>query len=67
MAGELHLSPREREVVDLVAQGMMQKQIADRLGIAPGTVSVYVSRVGRKLPGADTPMRKILRFVLGAL
>ena len=35
------LSPRQREVLDLVAAGMSNKKIAIRLGISPRTVETY--------------------------
>jgi non-specific serine/threonine protein kinase len=43
------LSPREREVLLLVAQGCTNAQIAQRLFISPKTVSIHVSRVLAKL------------------
>lgn len=43
------LTPREREVAELVAQGLMNKEIADRLGIAEKTVQVHRGQVCRKL------------------
>lgn len=43
------LSPREREVLDLVAQGYTNQQIADRLGISVKTVETYRSRLVEKL------------------
>jgi DNA-binding NarL/FixJ family response regulator len=39
------LSPREREVLLLVAQGLANKQIARRLGIAERTVKAHLTRV----------------------
>jgi FixJ family two-component response regulator len=43
------LTPREREVALLVAQGLLNKQIADELGMAERTVKVHRSRVMEKL------------------
>jgi two-component system response regulator NreC len=43
------LSPREREVLDLVAQGYTNQQIADRLGLSIKTVETYRSRLVDKL------------------
>ena len=43
------LTPREREVAELVGQGLMNKVIADRLGIAEKTVQVHRGQVCRKL------------------
>jgi FixJ family two-component response regulator len=43
------LSPREREVVIEVARGRLNKQIADDIGIAQGTVKVHRSKAMRKM------------------
>jgi RNA polymerase sigma factor (sigma-70 family) len=43
------LTPREREVLDLVVTGLLNKQIADRLGTAEKTVKVHRGRVMEKM------------------
>lgn len=43
------LSPREREVLTLYAQGLLGKQIADRLGVAERTVDTHRQGIHRKL------------------
>lgn len=43
------LSPREQEVLDLLARGYLYKEIADRLNISVPTVNTYVRRVYEKL------------------
>jgi RNA polymerase sigma factor (sigma-70 family) len=43
------LTPREREVLRLIARGYLYKEIAARLGISPKTVEAHVSAVLRKL------------------
>jgi RNA polymerase sigma factor (sigma-70 family) len=43
------LTPREREVLQLIARGYLYKEIAVRLGISPKTVEAHVSAVLRKL------------------
>jgi DNA-binding CsgD family transcriptional regulator len=47
------LSPRERDLVDLVARGLTNKEIAVRLGISLHTTKEYMSRILEKtsLPG----------------
>ncbi|MGH3453478.1 MAG: response regulator transcription factor, partial [Nocardioidaceae bacterium] len=43
------LTPREVEVLRLVAQGMSNNEIAQKLFISPKTASVHVSRILTKL------------------
>lgn len=47
--GYATLTAREREVMALVVTGMLNKQIADRLGIAEITVKVHLQSIYRKL------------------
>jgi len=47
------LSVREREVLDLVAQGMANKQIARALGISERTVKAHLGRVFRVIGVSD--------------
>lgn len=47
--GQFQLSPREREVIRLVAKGLPNKAIAGVLGISVWTVSTYLRRVFTKL------------------
>jgi DNA-binding NarL/FixJ family response regulator len=43
------LAPREREILDLLAQGCSYKEIADKLNVAFATVHTYVLRIYKKL------------------
>ena len=43
------LTPREREVLRLIARGYLYKEVAARLNISPKTVEAHVSAVLRKL------------------
>jgi two-component system, LuxR family, response regulator FixJ len=43
------LTPREREVFNLIAGGLQNRDIAANLGISPRTVEVYKARVMEKL------------------
>ena len=46
------LSPREREILQLVAEGQTSQEIAKRLSISPKTVDTYRSRLMHKI-GVD--------------
>ncbi|MGA2788275.1 MAG: response regulator transcription factor [Verrucomicrobiota bacterium] len=49
-AGELEeLSPREHEILELLAQGFLSKEIADRLGVKHGTVRWHLQHIYNKL------------------
>ena len=43
------LSPRERELLELLVQGYLYKEIADRLTLSRGSVNTYVRRIYEKL------------------
>jgi RNA polymerase sigma factor (sigma-70 family) len=43
------LSPREQEVISMVASGMLNKQIGGQLGVAENTVKVHRSRAMEKM------------------
>ncbi|MFC3713236.1 response regulator transcription factor [Sphingoaurantiacus capsulatus] len=45
----LGISAREREVLELLAAGHANKEIADRLGVSPHTVKTHVARLLEKL------------------
>jgi DNA-binding NarL/FixJ family response regulator len=56
------LSPREREVLELVAEGRSNKAIGERLAITQGAVQKHVSTIFNKLglPAGDDDDRRIL-------
>ncbi len=43
------LTPRERDVLGLLADGLQHREIAERLSISPRTVEVYKARMMEKL------------------
>jgi RNA polymerase sigma factor (sigma-70 family) len=49
------LSPREREIMVLVARGRLSKQIAHEIGIAEATVKVHRSRAMQKMKAGSLP------------
>jgi DNA-binding NarL/FixJ family response regulator len=44
-----NLSPREREVLELLARGYLYKEISSQLGISTPTVNTYIRRIYEKL------------------
>lgn len=46
---EQPLTDREREVLSLIAEGLLNKQIADKLGIGVRTIETHRERIMRKL------------------
>jgi DNA-binding CsgD family transcriptional regulator len=47
------LSVRELEIVPLIAQGLSNDQIGDRLFLTRDTVKTYVRRIARKLRASN--------------
>lgn len=45
----VRMTPREREVIELISEGLSNKRIASRLGIAPQTVKSHVRNIMEKL------------------
>jgi DNA-binding NarL/FixJ family response regulator len=50
---EVALTPREVEVLGLVARGLGNKEVGDILGTAPGTVKAHVQSILSKLGARD--------------
>lgn len=61
------LTPRERDLVDLVRRGMRNREIAEELGVTEGTVKVYLHTLFDKL-GVDNRTELAMRAseLLGA-
>lgn len=66
---QISLTSREVEVLSLVAQGLANREIAERLGTASGTVKMHIQNIRSKLGAADRAhavtiavQRGILRF-----
>jgi FixJ family two-component response regulator len=49
------LTPREYQVLELVVAGLLNKQIADRLGTVEKTIKVHRSRMMMKMQAASVP------------
>lgn len=52
---ELKLSKRKIEVLELIAEGLVKKEIAERLDIAYGTVETYVKMIYQELEVSNAP------------
>ena len=59
------LSQREREVLALMAEGMSNVEIAERLGIGEKTVKTHVSNVLAKLDVADRTQAAVFAWKAG--
>jgi len=59
------LSPREREVLGLIASGLTLYQIARRLGMSYGTAQQYRNRAFEKLGAVSSAHAVALAFVAG--
>ena len=60
------LTSREREVVDLAVTGMMNKQIAARLGVSPQAIDAHRSKALEKMQATNVPELVRLMLVLEA-
>ena len=61
------LSEREEEILRLIARGLSNREIADRLSLAPGTVKNYVTTILQKLGARDRTQAALRARELGLL
>ncbi len=59
------LTPREREVLELVAEGLTNQDIAARLTISPHTAKTHVNRIMTKVAASDRAQLVILAYESG--
>jgi DNA-binding NarL/FixJ family response regulator len=65
-APDLHaLTEREREVMGLVAEGLSNEEIADRLFVSPATAKTHVSRAMVKLGARDRAQLVVFAYESG--
>jgi DNA-binding NarL/FixJ family response regulator len=61
------LTEREREVFELIAQGLSNSEIADRLVLTEGTVKTHVKHIFEKLEVRDRTQAVILAYEVGVV
>jgi DNA-binding CsgD family transcriptional regulator len=61
------LTPREREVLRLVTQGLSNKEIAAQIGVTTRTARAHVSNILAKLGAADRTQAAVLALRYGLL
>ncbi|MFF3765321.1 response regulator [Streptomyces sp. NPDC001922] len=59
------ITPRERQILRLVASGMTNAEISDDLDVAVGTVKTHVNRILTKLELRDRVQATILAYDIG--
>lgn len=59
------LTDREREILVVVASGMSNDEIGDRLSISPTTVKTHISRVMAKLDARDRAQLVVIAYESG--
>jgi len=60
------LAPRQREVLALLVEGLARKQVADRMGISEGTVSVQCEAIYARL-GVSSVAQAVVVAVRGGI
>ena len=65
IASKENLTPRECQVLALVANGMSNRSIGEKLGITTGTAKTHVERVIGKLGASDRTQAAVRGIALG--
>ena len=55
------LTPREKDIMELIVEGLSNKEIAAKLGLSPGTVRTHTSNILAKY---NVPSRLKLALVV---
>ena len=61
------ITDRELEVIQLMAEGLPKKNIADQLSISPNTVVTHVTHIYEKLDAQNAPSAIAKAFRMGIL
>lgn len=64
-SSELRLTPRQLQVLELICEGLSNKEIAVRLGMAEGTVKIHVTAILRAMNASNRTHAVILAAQLG--
>ena len=64
---EPHLTGREQQILELIADGGSAKQVARCIGIAPRTVERHIDNIRLKLHARNTPHAITRAYMNGAL
>ncbi len=62
---EIQLSPREKDILELLSDGLAKKEIADKLNISTHTVAEYVKNIYTKLKVQNAPAAVAKAFKSG--
>lgn len=65
-AGAERLTPRERQVIALVCEGLSNQELAARLGVSQGTIRRHTSSIYAKLGAANRAQAAAI-WVVGTL
>src|SRR6059036_4037670 len=60
----LNLSPREREIVDLLVLGRSNKEMADHLSLSSDTIKAHLQHIFRKI-GVSSRLEAVVFFLTG--
>jgi len=61
---ELNVSPREREIVDLLVQGRSNQEMADQLCLSHDTIKAHLQHIFRKV-GVSSRLEAVVFFLTG--
>lgn len=58
------LSPRQREIIRLLARGYTRREVAEVLEISFSTVRAHIEEAGRRVPGSAPLRRRLIDYVM---